>query len=74
MNAGRVKFFDPVRGFGFIAGDDGADTFVHVRQCEKGLLSLKPGDRVVYTVLAKAGGRTAAQDVKLEPKTYVVPA
>ena len=26
---GRVKFFNEQKGFGFIAGDDGTDIFVH---------------------------------------------
>lgn len=27
---GKVKFFNEKKGFGFIAGDDGKDYFVHV--------------------------------------------
>ncbi|MDD4447176.1 MAG: cold shock domain-containing protein, partial [Methanothrix sp.] len=36
MVNGTVKFFNRVKSFGFIAGDDGKDYFVHVT-------GLKPG-------------------------------
>jgi cold shock protein len=49
---GRVKFFSPDKGFGFIAVDDGGkDVFVHVRALEKsGLRTLEPDQRVRMTI------------------------
>ena len=31
-SSGRVKWFDPARGYGFIATDDYRDVFLHVSQ------------------------------------------
>lgn len=45
MLTGRVKFFNEAKGFGFIAGDDGKDIFVH----KSGTLDLiKKDDYVEY--------------------------
>lgn len=30
MKKGKVKFFNEAKGFGFIAGEDGQEVFVHV--------------------------------------------
>ncbi|MCC6705410.1 MAG: cold shock domain-containing protein [Thermomicrobiales bacterium] len=49
MATGTVKWFDPDRGFGFIAADDGtADRFVHRRGFEPGLFELADGDEVSF--------------------------
>ena len=49
---GRVKFFSPDKGFGFIAVDDGGkDVFVHIRALENsGLRTLEPDQRVRLTI------------------------
>lgn len=54
---GMVKFFDPVRGFGFVVPDDGGpDVFVHMSALARsGLDDLQPGQRV--TVWAEEAPR-----------------
>ena len=50
MATGIVKFFNPAKGFGFIAPDEGgSDVFVHVSAVERaGLDGLNEGDQVAY--------------------------
>lgn len=45
---GTVKFYDPVRGFGFVVPDDGGrEVFVHTSALARsGLDDLEPGQRV----------------------------
>lgn len=49
MSTGKVKFFDDVKGFGFITPDaGGTDLFVHMTGIVSG--SLNDGDEVEYEV------------------------
>ena len=55
---GTVKFFNSVKGFGFIAPEGGGkDVFVHVTAVEAaGLRSLNEGQRVSFEVQPDARG------------------
>ena len=63
---GTVKFYDPVRGFGFIVPDDGGrEVFVHTRVLARsGLGDLQPGQRV--NVWAEEAAR-GPQATEVEP-------
>lgn len=60
MQHGIVKWFDPVKGYGFITGDDGNDVFVHQSNIlMKGFRFLEIGQRVDYQVEPTEKGNKA---------------
>lgn len=49
---GKVKWFDPKKGYGFILGPEGQDVFVHYSQIDgDGFRSLKDGEDVDYELV-----------------------
>lgn len=49
MTNGTVKWFNDSKGFGFIAGSDGIEVFVHHTSIKAdGFKSLAEGDKVTY--------------------------
>ncbi len=67
MPSGTVKWFNPTKGYGFIAPDSGGkDIFVHISAVQKaGLHSLSEGQKVGFEIEQQQNGRSAAVD--LEP-------
>jgi CspA family cold shock protein len=56
-----VKWFNPDKGFGFIAQDGGADVFVHFSAIEgNGYRNLNENDKVEFEVTQGAKGPNAA--------------
>ncbi|MBN1820277.1 MAG: cold shock domain-containing protein [Prolixibacteraceae bacterium] len=45
---GKVKWYDEIKGFGFIVTDDGKDIFVHRSGLKKSHLGLKEGQVVEF--------------------------
>ena len=52
MPTGKVKWFNPEKGFGFLAREDGPDVFVHKDALPAGTAELKPGQRVEFGIVA----------------------
>ena len=68
MATGTVKFFNPAKGFGYIAPDDGGeDVFVHASVVKRsGLAKLNQGDRVVFQLgTNRRTGRPAVIDLMM---------
>ena len=71
MARGIVKFFNTLKGYGFIVpvgkvGTAAPDVFVHVSDIERsGLTTLSAGQLVEYDVFEDRSGRRRAQNLKL---------
>lgn len=64
---GTVKWFDPSRGYGFIAPDQGSkEIFVHMSALRRvGMTTLLEGQRIEYQpVTAERGGHERAEKLK----------
>ena len=66
MLTGKVKWFNPQKGYGFITPDDGKkDIFVHISALEKsGINSLNENDKVSYDE-ARNNGKISAANIKI---------
>lgn len=67
MPTGRVKWFNPEKGFGFLSREDGPDVFVHKDALPSGTTELKPGQRVEFGIVAGRRGDQALQVRVLDP-------
>ncbi len=67
MITGTVKWFNSIKGFGFITPDDGSkDAFVHISAVEQaGLSDLREGQRVSYELQPGRNGESSAESLKL---------
>ena len=65
MATGTVKWFNPVKGYGFIQPNDGSgDAFVHISAVERaGLKTLREGQKVEYELVPGRNGRSAAENL-----------
>ncbi len=66
MPVGTVKWFNEMKGFGFIQPDDGgADAFVHVTAVERaGMQTLRENQRVAYDLQEDRPGKLSATNLR----------
>ncbi|MCE5328409.1 MAG: cold shock domain-containing protein [Planctomycetaceae bacterium] len=60
MATGKVKWFDPKKGYGFIVGENEQDVFVHYSSISgEGFRALKDGEVVQYDLVTSDKGLQA---------------
>ena len=65
MKQGKVKWFNDVKGFGFIEQEGESDVFVHVSAIEMdGFKTLAEGDQVSFNVVQGPKGPQAQNVVR----------
>lgn len=67
MATGKVKWFNTVKGFGFIEPDDGGkDAFVHISAVQRaGLSGLQEGQAIEYELVPGQRGRSSAENLRV---------
>ena len=65
MTTGKIKWFNPAKGYGFIEnGTGGKDVFLHVSALEKACIStLKEGEEIEFEI-GENKGRENAINIK----------
>ena len=61
MSSGKVKWFNPTKGYGFIQPNDGTrDVFVHISAVQRaGLSTLNEGQDIEYEMVTNRGKQSA---------------
>ncbi len=67
MAIGTVKWFNSMKGYGFIEPEGGGkDAFVHISAVERaGLNGLDEGQRVEFDIQPGQDGKSSAENLKL---------
>jgi CspA family cold shock protein len=70
MLEGKVKWFNPRKGYGFIATPDGPDVFVHYSSIAgEGFKTLGEGDAVTFDIVEGEKGPRATNVMPVSPSS-----
>jgi CspA family cold shock protein len=60
MTTGKIKWFNPTKGYGFIEQEGSKDVFLHVSALEKaGISTLKEGEEIEFEIGENRGKENA---------------
>ena len=66
MTTGKIKWFNPAKGYGFIEQEGSKDVFLHVSALEKaGIDTLQEGEAVSFEIGENKGKDTAINIKKI---------
>ena len=67
MTIGKIKWFNPTRGYGFIENEGSKDVFLHVSALEKaGIDTLQEGQEIEFDIGENKGKENAINVRKVE--------
>ena len=74
MPTGKIKWFDPKRGYGFLTADDGHDVYLPASALPKGVRQIAKGAKVDFSEADGRRGPSALSIEILGPRPSVVAA
>ena len=67
MTTGKIKWFNPTKGYGFIENEGGKDVFLHVSALEQaGISTLKEGEEIEFEIGENKGRENAINIKKVD--------
>ena len=66
MTQGKLKWFDPKKGYGFIKPDDGSkDAFLHISALEKANITQLEEKEIIKYELTEHRGKMSASNIEI---------